>query len=448
MIEQHGNSPNSALFLRLAPGLAALLLAALAAVCRAQQPAPETPPAITLEEALHRAQANEPAFRAAAAESGAAHAERWIARGGLLPSVSYQSSALYTQTNHGQSTPRFIANNANHEYVSQAAVSETLSLASLAQVRKADAEAARAAAELEIARRGLVVAVTGLYDGLSVAEAKLVVDARALDEAAGFTTLTTKREAAREAAHADVVKAQLEEQKRKRELSNARVEAEKARLELAVLLFPDPRTPFTLVADGALSELPTRAEAAQRAARNNPELKSALATLASSSADLLQARAALLPEFGATFNYGIDAQQYAVNAPDHSSNLGLSAGVSVNLPVWDWLSSERKVHQAALRRDAAKVALTAAQRRAIAHLDEVYSEAAAAREQLASLDESVATAEESLRLTRLRYTAGEATVLEVVDAQGAFVDAENAREEGRVRARVAEADLGTMTGRQ
>ena len=79
------------------------------------------------------------------------------------------------------------------------------------------------------------------------------------------------------------------------------------------------------------------------------------------------------------------------------------------------------------------MALTATQRRLIARLDEAYSEAAAARDQLASLDASVATAAESLRLTKLRYTEGEATVLEVVDAQNAFVGAENAREDGRVR---------------
>jgi len=48
------------------------------------------------------------------------------------------------------------------------------------------------------------------------------------------------------------------------------------------------------------------------------------------------------------------------------------------------------------------------------------SEATAARDQLASLEVSEATAAESLRLTKLRYKGGEATVLEVVDAQGRF----------------------------
>jgi outer membrane protein TolC len=58
----------------------------------------------------------------------------------------------------------------------------------------------------------------------------------------------------------------------------------------------------------------------------------------------------------------------------------------------------------------------------------------------------VATAAESQRLTRLRYSEGEATVLEVVDAQTASLSAQNAREDGRVRYQMALADLQTLTG--
>jgi outer membrane protein TolC len=144
--------------------------------------------------------------------------------------------------------------------------------------------------------------------------------------------------------------------------------------------------------------------------------------------------------------YGIDAPQFAVNGPDKVHNLGYSASVTLDIPVWDWLATEHKVKQSEIRRDAARVALTATQKRLIARLDEAYSEAATARDQLASLDASVATAAESLRLTKLRYTGGEATVLEVVDAQSAFVSAENAREDGRVRYQAARADLQALTG--
>jgi outer membrane protein TolC len=213
-----------------------------------------------------------------------------------------------------------------------------------------------------------------------------------------------------------------------------------------VLLFPDPRTLYVLTAADATTPLPSRDEVDQAASKNNPELKSALASLQVSDADVLAARAAYLPDLGLNVTYGIDAPQFAVNGPDRVRNLGYSASVTLDIPVWDWLSTQHKVKQSEIRRDASRVALTAAQRRLVARLDEAYAEAAAAREQLASLDASVTTAAESLRLTKLRYAAGEATVLEMVDAQGAFLMAENAREDGRVRYHAARADLETLTG--
>jgi outer membrane protein TolC len=51
-----------------------------------------------------------------------------------------------------------------------------------------------------------------------------------------------------------------------------------------------------------------------------------------------------------------------------------------------------------------------------------------------------------LKLTVLRYEAGEATVLEVVDAQRTVVDARNLHDDGKARYRVALATLQTLTG--
>jgi outer membrane protein TolC len=97
-------------------------------------------------------------------------------------------------------------------------------------------------------------------------------------------------------------------------------------------------------------------------------------------------------------------------------------------------------------RQSAQVALSATQRQLIARLGEAYSEAATARDELASLDLSVSTAAESLRLTKMAYTGGEATVLEVVEAQNTYFVAQNAREDGRVRYEAARAKLQTLTG--
>ncbi len=434
--------------------------------CAAQLPSSPTaatttqvsaaPVSVSLTEAIQRAQASEPAFAAVMAENKALALDRSIARAALLPTVNYHNQYLYTQSNRlhslagqaagTQSLPIFIANNAIHEYMSQGVVNETLGLLQYAEVQRASAASARATAELEIARRGLVAAVVSLYFGSLASEQKLKVAQRAAGEADTFTDLTQKRENAREVAHADVVKAQLQQQQRQRDLADAQLLYDRSRLELGILLFPDPRTPYTLRAADTPAALPTREEVEAAAARMNPELRSAMATLRLSDVDVLAAKAAYLPDLALNFTYGIDAAQFASKAPDGALNRGYSASATLDIPVWNWLSTQNRIKQSQIRRDAVRVALTATQKRLIASLDEFYAEAASVQKQLASLDSSVSTAAESLRLTRLRYTSGEATVLEVVDAQNALTTAENAREDGAVRYQAALANLQTLTG--
>lgn len=465
---RNGNPPRFTAWSR--PGIVLLLqAAALMAFGQAQNdtaanpPGPNAPVAITLDDAIRLAQASEPGYAAAKATNQSAALDRSIARASLLPSARFYNQDIYTQPNglyaeggEGVSSPnpKFVANDSRpREYIAQGIAEETLSVAGFAGVRHADAAAAMANAEQEIARRGLVVAVTNLFYSSLAADRKLAVAEHARDEAASFTKLTNQREQAREAAHADVVKAQLVEQQRIRDAEDARLAAEKARLELGVLLFSDPRTSYTLSAPAAGAPLPAKEEVEQAAAQHNPELKSALATLAASQADVTAAWGAMLPNAVLSVNYGIDANEFAVNGPlvDPTSglrarNLGYSTTVTVNLPVWDWLSNQHKVKQSEIRRDVAKVALSNTQRRLIAQLDEAYSEAQAAHDQLASLDLSAADAAESLRLTKLRYTGGEATVLEVVDAENTYVTTEDAREDGRVRYETARAELDAITG--
>lgn len=426
-------------------------------VARPQQTptAPTASTPITLDEAISRARANEPSFAAALAGSRVSALDHSIARSALLPTVTYHNQYIYTQPNGGQnqagstgtqSAPRFIANNAVREYASQAVVNETIGLRQVTAVAQASAASAIAAAELEIARRGLVASVVGLFYGSLAANERVEVAQRAANEAGSFTTLTQQRESAREAAHADVVKAQLQQQQRERELADAILQQQRSRLELAVLLFPDPRAPYTLVAATTPPPLATRSEIEAATTLHNPELQSALASLRASTLDVRAARAAYLPDLGLNVTYGIDAEQFATRGPDNVRNLGYSASATLDIPVWDWLSTAHRVRQSEITRDAVRTNLSATQRRLIAQLDESYAEAATSREQIQSLEISVHTAAESLRLTRLRYTSGEATVLEVVDAQNSLVAAELAHEDGILRYQTALANLQLLTG--
>jgi outer membrane protein TolC len=425
-------------------------------VSQVQQTA-AVPPRITLTEAIQRAKTNEPVFAASVGGQKTAAIDSYLAKAALLPSVTYHNQVLFTQSNGQQSAgslpglqsgPIFIANNAVHEYVSQASINETIGLKQISDAKVASANSARAAAELEISRRGLVTTVVSLYYLVTDAETKRQILTEALQEATAFSDLTQKREAAREVAHADAIKAQLQQQQRQRDLSDADVLAEKVRLELAVLLFPDPRTLYSTDPPGIPSVLPARDEVNHLASDNNPEIRSALAGLRASNAAVTSARAAYFPDLGLNFTYGIDAPQFAKHGPgpDYTKNLGYSIMGTVDIPVWDWFATQRRVKQSEIRRDVAKVTLTAAQRRLIATIDEAYSEAAAAQNQLTLLDQSVQTAAESLRLTKLRYTAGESTALEVVDAQNSNLLAETARADGIVRFEAALAALQLLTG--
>jgi outer membrane protein TolC len=413
--------------------------------------------ALTLEQAISMAQANEPTFAAAVAERRASALERANAKTALLPTLTYHNAAIYTQPNGvaasrigqvtGADSPKFIANNAIREYASQGLVDEKIGFSQFAAIHQATAAALRAEAEAEVTRRGLVATITTLFYGAQGSAQKAEIATRALAEANRFLDITQKREAAREVAHADVLKAQLEQQKLERELADAKLEAIKSRLELGVLLYPDPSTSYTLDAATIPAAMPERTAIDTLARQNNPEIRSALAGLQAAQADTFASRAALAPDLALNYTYGIDATNFSANGPDGIRNLGYAMSATLDIPVWDWLATERKIKASKLREGAARVALTAAQRRLLADLEEFYAEAALAGQQLVSLDTSVLTARESLRLTNLRYVDGESTALEVVDAQTAVTTAENAQIDGQLRYQLARAQLQTLTGR-
>ena len=119
---------------------------------------------------------------------------------------------------------------------------------------------------------------------------------------------------------------------------------------------------------------------------------------------------------------------------------------SLTLPIWNWGATQSRVRQAELRRDQTKVELSFAQRKLLAEMRSLYSEAETALNELAGLQRSAELAADSLRLTTLRYKDGEATVLEVVDAQTTFATANANYQDGALRYRVALANLQTLTG--
>jgi outer membrane protein TolC len=402
---------------------------------------------IDLKNALQRARDNSQQLQSAALGINLAREDRTQAKAALLPSLNYFNQYIYTQGN-GTDSGVFVANDGVHIYSSQATVHQDLfAPEKLADYRRTIAAQALATAKRDIVERGLVATVVQSYYGVSAAQRKLVNARQALDEARLFVEITGKLEKGGEVARADVLKAQLVLQQRQREVQDEQLAVDKARIALAVLLFPDYRLDFNVIDDlDAVSPLLAFSEIETSVLAKSPELRAAQESVRQEEFNISIARTALLPSLSFDYFFGINARQFAAHDEEGLNRLGSSAQATLNIPVWNWGSTRSKIRQADIRRQQAQLDLELTRRQLISNLHALYLEAQSALAQLDSLKNSVNDAAESLRLTQLRYQAGEVTVLEVVDAQSTLAQARNAHDDGLFRYRQALASIQTLTG--
>ena len=423
-----------------------LLVPALVVAQSAPSTASAEPLKIDLKTALERARAWSLTWQTAALDAALAREDRAQAKAAMLPALSYFNQYIYTQGN-GTPSGIFVANDGVHVYNSWGNLHEDLSPGKRADYKRALAAEAAAGAKQQVAARGLANTVVQNYYGLITATRRLSSARQSLSEAEQFVDITRKQESGGEAAHADVIKAELQAEQRRRDVQDAELNLEKARLALSVLLFPDIEQRFDVVDDlDAPVPLMTQDEFRTAALGHSPDVRAAEAAVAQEKWGVASARSGYLPSLSMDYWYGIDANQFATEDMEGRNRLGSSAQGSLNIPVWNWGATRSKVRQAELKQHQAELELAVARRQLAADVANTWKEADAARAQAESLRHSVELSRESLKLTLERYQAGEATALEVVDAQSTLVQARNAYDDGLVRFRVAVAGVQTMAG--
>lgn len=428
------------------PGLALALCQGVFA--QSPPPAPQSATLrLTLEDAMTRARANSPQMLSASIATLLAREDTLQAKAALLPEASSFNQFIYTQPN-GTPSGTFVSNDGPHVYNNQAVVhGDIYSLGKIADYRKAQVAEAVSRAKAEIASRGLTAVVVQNYYGMVSAGRKLANAQQSLAEARELLDITQKQERGGEAAHSDVIKAQIQVEQRQRDSQEAQLGLDKVRLGFSVLLFPDFRQDFAVVDDlDTAWTLPPLADAQRMAGANNPDIHAAEGAVEMQSWEIKAAKAARLPSLSFDYFFGINANQFALHDPEGFRNYGSAAQMQLNIPIWNWGATSSKIRQTELGMQQARNDLSFTQRQLLANLNAFYLEADAASFQIASLRHSLDLAAESLRLTRLRYQAGEVSVLEVVDAQSTLVEARNANDDGMVRYRLAAANLQTLTG--
>ena len=425
-----------------------------------QPDAPAAPPAtITLQDALDRARQNDAQFQTAVADAQVAREDRVQAKASMLPAISYTTQYLGNSPTPNNVNPngRFVSLDGVKMYRAWGVLRQELSPNVLMKTPLKRARAAEAAAEarLEVAQRGLGVTVTRAYYALVVAQRKYAATQAAGQQASRFFDITQQQQRLGQVARADVIKAEIQFQQQQQTYRDAQVAMDNARLTLAVLISPALDENFAVVDDlAAAPALPPFADIRTMAARGNPDVRAADEALRAAGHEVRAAKNALYPTVVVDAVYGIEANQFALNSPIAAQpelgvlpNLGYFITVNLNVPVWDWGGLRSKVHQSEARQRQAEVALTQGQRQVMSSLYSMYNEALAAKAAVDNLQHVADLAAESVRLTTLRYQAGESTALEVVDAQNTFVLARNAIDDAQVRYRVALAELQTLAGR-
>ena len=448
------------LALQLAPQPAAPQSGSGVPLTLVQPPAPAAAPAvITLQDALERAKQNDVTFLAASTDATTAKEDSVQARASMLPTISYSTQYLGNSPTPNNVVPngRFVSLDGVRMYRAWGIAHEDLSANVLtgATLNRARAAEVAAQAKLEVARRGLALTVTKDYYALVIAQRKYATAQQAAQQAQRFLTTTREQQQLGQVARADAIKAEIAYQQQQQAFRDALIAMDNARLTLAVLMSPDLNENFTVVDDLAtVPPLATFNDVREMAVRNNPDVAAADAALRAAGHDIDIARNAFFPTLTIEGVYGIEANEFALHSivldkPDVGEipTLGYFLTVNLTVPVWDWGGLRSKLHQAQARQHQARATLTQTQRQLMANLFSMYNESLAAKTAVDELQRVADLAAESLRLTSLRYEAGESTALEVVDAQNTLVQTRNAMDDAQVRYRVALAELQTLTGK-
>ena len=414
---------------------------------------PQNTNPLTLDEALRLASVQASTFQQAGLNEQIAAEDVKQAQAAFLPKVSAPLSYLYTSPALGQppGTPRvpsFIANNGISEYQAFVNVAGDFDIAGKLRATLAKNRALLAAAHAgtEVAKRALAQAVLETYYGLALAIAQRTAAEGNLAAAEEFEHITSLLLSGGEIAPVDLTRAHLQTIARRDELERARANEEVAAGSLRVLVGYDFTRPISTT-DLALV-LPNDNEFQQFNPGDiprRPEFAQLEAQLRAATQDIKIARADRLPALSYSVNGGFDTD--SLKGPRIKEHSGVSAAVSLTIPIFDWGATRSRERQARLRVQLAENERTVALRGFTQQFYAARSQAASAAERVRLAREGVLQAQDNLAASIARYRAGEAQIIEVTDAQTMLVTQRTALYQALFDYQTALGRLRQATGR-
>lgn len=339
----------------------------------------------------------------------------FLPQASIINGFTYNSPLLYDRSMFS-----FVSLNGIREYVAvgNAALEVDTSGKLKAAYDRARATREGAEANVAIAERDLRTNVAAAYYRLlltrRLAKAAMENASTALD----FQSKVQKLLDAGEASKADLVRAVAAAAALERTASSTEIAAQNANHELASYWTEDVAKEL-VVAD----ELDEEFRAATASAKDDgylrrPEIRVSQSQIDTLRADSHVARAKMLPQLSMNFQYGFDTNQLV------AQNRGYAGFIHLDIPVFDFLraynekrSLDEQVYAAQTNAATLKRQYSRAFQDALSQVNGVFT-------QLALTQQGLQAAEEGVRLSRLRFDAGEGTALDVVTAENALVQSQ------------------------
>ncbi|HVU23695.1 MAG TPA: TolC family protein [Opitutus sp.] len=418
-------------------------------------PAPELPRPLTLERATSYALEHSPALREVREAIAQQQGVLLEASARRLPEVGVGASYRYTEPRQFEGIPGFDfvpLPNSNAWQIGVAIRQVVYSGGSVAaQHRSAQDRLEAARSTLTGAINRTIFAVQRDFFDVLLARREIEVHEAALQVLENEAEQARVRRRAGTGSDFDVLRAEVAVANARPALVRARnaihASQDALRAELGAAVEPGDTiaTDLDVQGDLAMPPLPlSLSEAVHAARQHRPELSAGEQAIAADRADVEFAKSGRRPQVSLVGGYSVRKASYA-NSLGSTLN-GLALGAQVDWSIFDGKATQARVNQAAARTAQAIAARDELRLQIDLQVRNAYRAVGEASDLLTSAEKGVGQAEESLRLARVRLTAGTANQLEVLAAQSALTDARSNLSQAQHDCAVSTARLLQATG--
>jgi outer membrane protein TolC len=407
---------------------------------------------LTLDEAIRLANAQASTFQSAILNERIAEEDVRQAQAEFRPKVSAPLGYIYTTPAWGlppgePRAPSFVSSDGISVYQAFVNVSGDIDIAGKMRANLAKNRALLAAAHAgtEVAKHALAQAVIESYYGLSLAIAQRQAAEGNLRAAEEFEHITSLLLGGGEVAPVDLTRAQLQTLTRRDELARALANEQIAGGALRVLVGYEFTQP--ILTTDLVFALPTDTEYLQfkvEEVPRRPEFTQLEQQLRAAREEIKVARADRLPSLSYSVNGGFDTD--SIKGPRLQEHSGVSAGISLSIPIFDWGASRSRERQARLRVEVAENERTLALRGFTQQFYAARAQVTSAAARISLARDGVIKAQDNLAASIARYRAGEAQIVEVTDAQTTLVEQRSALHQAIFDYQTALAKLRQTTG--